>query len=130
MSEVGRQPLVLMAEDDAIVGLDLCDALVRGGFRVAGPLDTNAEASACIERGTPAVAILKIRLKDGPTDDLALMLRRRGVPILMHTESDSAASRTAALAGTPWLSRPAWHRDVVDVLGELTARAAQTGSRS
>ena len=77
----GEKPLVLVAEDEAIIALELEDSLTSAGFGVAGPFSTCAEAEAWLKAGEPDAAILDNQLKDGPCDALAADLSRRGVPL-------------------------------------------------
>lgn len=114
--------LVLIVDSDPVVGLDLADALEAAGYRVTGPIRTAAEAEAWLAHWTPALAVIDAALADGPCDGIAGALRLRNVPFLVHTEA--ARALPTALAGVPRLSRPAWHRDVVDLLHDLPRMGA------
>ena len=61
-----RRPLILVAEDEAIIAIELADSLTRAGFDVAGPFATCAEAEEWVKIGKPDAAILDNLLKDGP----------------------------------------------------------------
>ncbi len=76
----GRRPLVLVAEDEAIIALELEDSLKAAGFDIAGPFTTCAGAERWIETGRPSAAILDYALKDGPCEKLATDLKSQGVP--------------------------------------------------
>jgi DNA-binding response OmpR family regulator len=69
-----------LAEDEAIIALELTDSLQAAGFDVAGPFATCAEAEKWLKTGQPEAAILDNLLKDGPCDALASDLSKRGVP--------------------------------------------------
>lgn len=45
-------PLVLLAEDEAIIAIELEDSLIEAGFAVAGPFATCSQAEAWLEQGT------------------------------------------------------------------------------
>lgn len=86
MDQTDIRPILLVAQNVTFIGQIFCDVAARRGFRVAGPFVSTAEVLGWIERWTPAVAILDASLHDGPTDDLAEVLRRRGVLVLVHGE--------------------------------------------
>jgi len=85
MDLIARQPLVLLAEVDAIVGIDVSDALEQAGYRVLGPFATSREALAAMEQESPALAIVDVVLRDGVCITLGDKLRQRGVPFLVHS---------------------------------------------
>src|SRR4051794_31207518 len=78
MKLMAQQPVVLLTEDDAVVAIDLSDALEKAGYRVLGPLATAREALSLIEQETPTLAIIDIMLKDGPCTEVVRALRQRG----------------------------------------------------
>lgn len=113
--DICPQRLVLLAETNSVIGLDVTDVLEGAGYRVAGPLRTAAEVEAWLARWTPALAIIDVQL----TDSSAAMLRSRLVPFLVHTACAQDEALPEAFAGAPRLSKPAWTRDVVEVLAAL-----------
>lgn len=56
---------VLVVEDNAVLALDLCEALEEAGLRVIGPCFTYHEALAAIEREAPRCAVMDIDLGRG-----------------------------------------------------------------
>jgi len=120
MDFIAQQPVVLLAEADAIVGIDLCDALERAGYRVLGPFATSREALSAMEQESPTLAIVDVVLRDGVCTALGGELRRRGVPFLVHSGlQQQDESRALSFQGVPWLSKPALPEDVVVLLDEL-----------
>lgn len=111
--------LVLLAETNSVIGLDVTDVLEGAGYRVAGPLRTAAEVEAWLARWTPALAIIDVQLTDSSSATAAAMLRSRLVPFLVHTAYAQNEALPEAFAGAPRLSKPAWTRDVVEVLAAL-----------
>ena len=120
MDLIARQPIVLLAEADALVGMDLSDALEKAGYRVLGPFATSREALTAMEQESPTLAIVDVVLRDGVCTTLGSELRQRGVPFLVHSSlQQQDESRALSFQVVPWLSKPALPEDVVVVLDEL-----------
>src|SRR5213080_3843618 len=102
-----QQPVVLLADADAVLGVDLSDALEKAGYRVLGPADTMMEALRLMERDQPTLAIIDVLLKDGHSTALARELRQRGVPFLVHSGCRQDQRLAGDFQGAPWLSKPA-----------------------
>ena len=100
-------PLVLVAEDEAIIAIELEDGLIEAGFAIAGPFATCSQAEAWLEQGQPEAAILHRERKDGPCDKLIGHLSQRGVPTIVFTGHDDgeATRRTPERLGLRSLSR-------------------------
>ncbi|MEH3144295.1 MAG: response regulator [Methylobacterium frigidaeris] len=113
------QPVVLLAEDNALVGLDLRDALEEMGYRVAGPFSRCSDALLWLSQETPDLALLDVMLDDGPSAAIAVALRRQGVPFLVHSGRHPDEALARAFAGAPWLDKPAPSRAVTARLTEL-----------
>jgi DNA-binding response OmpR family regulator len=117
------RPLVLVAEDEAIIALELEESLKAEGFDVAGPFSTCAAAERWLKEGRPAAAILDNALRDGPCDKLAADLRACGVPVVIysgHAKRDEAFS--IAWTG-PWLVKPIPFPELVAAVREEMTRA-------
>lgn len=114
-----RHPLVLLIEEDPLLGLDVGEALAEAGYRVAGPLRTHDEALACVARCRPDLAVIDGPVEPGDGSRLARALRAQGVPFLVHAEGGCDAAFCAELRAAPRLIKPAWHRDLVHLLGQL-----------
>lgn len=77
---------VLIAENEAIIALELEDGLLAEGFEVVGPFATCAAAERWVgDDGRIDAAILDYALGDGPCDQLARDLTRRGVPLILFS---------------------------------------------
>ncbi len=76
---------VLVAEDELIIGFDLCDTVQEAGFEVEGPYDTAESASQAVDRRKPDLAILDIKLDDGEVYPLAEKLMAANVPVIFHS---------------------------------------------
>jgi CRP-like cAMP-binding protein/ActR/RegA family two-component response regulator len=121
---LAHQPSVLLTEDDALIGFDLCDVLERAGYRVLGPVVTAAEALSLLDRETPVLAVIDIMLKDGPCAELARDLRERGVPFLVHSGCRKDEPLAGEFQGVTWLSKPAMPEDVLALVDEMAGVAA------
>lgn len=76
---------VLVAEDEFIIGVDLCDTVEEAGFVVDGPHDSASSALRSIEKRKPDVAILDVRLEDGTSYKLAERLLAENIPVIFHS---------------------------------------------
>ena len=130
MNSISQQPVVLLAESDAVIGMDLSDALEKAGYRVLGPVSTIAEALALLEQDSPALAIIDVALKDGRCTGLARVLRQRSVPFLVHSAARQDQRLTGDFQSVPWLGKPALSADVIAVLQELSASAPAPVTRA
>ena len=113
---------VLIAEDEAAIGLALEDLLTDHGYSVAGPFQRCAKALAWLEDHTPDLALLDLRLADGFSVEIARLLRRRGVSILFLSGELSRVSLPPDLQDLPWLHKPTGSADLIAALRVLPAR--------
>jgi DNA-binding response OmpR family regulator len=97
---------ILVAEDEAMIGLVLEDFLDILGHAVAGPCATMAECERILAEREPVdAAILDFNLLDGAVWPLARSLEARGVPMLFASGADPA-DVPGDLAHHPTLSKP------------------------
>ena len=81
-----QQPLrVLVAEDELIVGYDLCDTVSEAGFIVEGPFDDLSSAMLAYQKVKPDIAILDVHLCDGIVYPLAEQMMAEDVPVIFHS---------------------------------------------
>jgi DNA-binding response OmpR family regulator len=125
-----ERPLVLLAEDEAIIAIDLEDSLRAAGFAVAGPFATNAQAEAWLETGRPDVACLDHELRDGPCDALVRALAARGVPALIFTGHEAGREPLSELSTATWVMKPVAFSTLLDTLRRIMrGRVEPTGNR-
>jgi DNA-binding response OmpR family regulator len=110
---------VLVAEDMAAISLSLEDALVESGYTVAGPFNSGAAALGWLETHTPDLALLDLRLSDGPCIGVARLLRGRGVPTLIFSGETSPMSLPPDLRDLPWLGKPVSFDNLIAALHSL-----------
>ena len=126
---------VLVAEDEMIIGVDLCDTVEEAGYEVAGPYDTASSAIDSLERRKPDLAILDVRLDDGEVYPLADALIAANVPVIFHSgevtplRNERALSRSAR-AGQALPAQPDHRDDARGARRRLTSRHACLASRA
>lgn len=98
--------LVLVAEDEAIIALELEESLKAAGFDIAGPFASCADAETWLESGQPAAAILDNALKDGPCEKLAADLKARGVPVVIYSGHAKGEDPFSNEWDGPWIVKP------------------------
>ena len=126
----GKRPLVLVAEDEAIIAIDLEDSLRAAGFAVAGPFATNAQAEVWLETGRPDVACLDHELRDGSCDALVRALAGRGVPALIFTGHEAGREPLSELSTATWVTKPVAFSTLLDKLRRIMrGRVEPTGNR-
>lgn len=78
-------PRILVAEDEFIIALDLCNTVEEAGFVVEGPYPNLTSAMLAVQKDVPDLAILDVQLDDGDSFALAEKLRQENVPIIFHS---------------------------------------------
>lgn len=101
------KPLLLIAENQLFVALNLEDQMETAGFQVAGPFRTSSAALAWLERHTPDCALTEVFLGDGFAQSLAHVLFRRGVPHVVHSEIASDHAPPEFAGAVAWMNKPA-----------------------
>jgi DNA-binding response OmpR family regulator len=122
-----RTPLVLLAEDEALIALALVDDLEAAGYRVAGPFHRCDNSLQWLEQETPDVAIIDVHLRDKSSVELARMLRERDVPFLVFSGDRRDGRSHDAFDGGRWLSKPVSGRQLLETLGELAEPGIPAG---
>jgi DNA-binding response OmpR family regulator len=120
--------IVLVAEDEMVVGLALEDALTEAGYTVAGVFATSSAALEWLEHHRADAAILDFSLRDGPSVDLLRGLKSRAVPILLYSAFNELPDEFLAL---PRILKPGTFDQIVNaldklLLGEDNASSAST----
>src|ERR687897_3176600 len=105
-SHANDAPLVLILEDEVLIGINLQDELQDAGFRVAGPFTTCAAALEWLQTATPDAAILDAALRDGPCREIAQELGNRAVPFLIYSGYGLDQEFLAAFHHVTWIEKP------------------------
>ena len=77
--------VILVAEDQPFIALDIALAVEDAGGAVAGPASSVAETLALIGAGTVAGAILDVSLTDGDITPVVEELVERGIPMVLQS---------------------------------------------
>jgi response regulator NasT len=127
--EARSSPLrVLIAEDEAIIRLDLCGVLGKRGLVVVGEARNGVEAVELARRERPDVALLDLRMPELDGIEAARRIyAERPLPIVMLTASaDRRHLEDAIAAGVfGYLLKPFRETDVVPALRTAVARHAE-----
>jgi two-component system, response regulator PdtaR len=115
--------VVLVVEDEFLIAMDLEAMLREHGWRVLGPAATVAKALSLLEDGEmPDVALLDVNLKGETVVPVAEVLRERGVPIVLASAYNQAASMADMLAGAPNVGKPSQERHLLAALKRAVAK--------
>jgi CheY-like chemotaxis protein len=112
---------VLVAEDEALVALDLEFTLREFGCIVLPATPSVAEALAILETEQPDVALLDVNLADGSAAPVAEALATAGVPFAVMTGHDAGQIGEPALRTAPYLGKPYNFEDLHAMLAQLAA---------
>ena len=111
------KPLVLVADDEALIGWELESALSEAGFSVA-LASSCSEAERFLAAHTPAAAVLDVRLSDGESVEAARTLVGRDVPFVIYSGLSLEESEEAFSLGVT-VMKPAEPEQLVRLIREL-----------
>jgi CheY-like chemotaxis protein len=97
-----HSPLVLVAEDEFIIAMELEAILVAQGWQVLGPAATIEDALDLLSNQPPDVAILDVNLRGVMVTPVAEALQGRDIPFVLTT-----VYRPPRLQGSAVLARAA-----------------------
>jgi CheY-like chemotaxis protein len=84
-AELLRGRRLLVAEDNALIGLNICSILEDAGAEVLGPIHSVKQAQELAGRPAINCGVLDVSLRDGPVFPAAEMLRQKGIGIVFLT---------------------------------------------
>ncbi len=123
-----RSARVLVAEDDAIIRLDLGTLLEASGLEVCGEARDGLEAVELALSLEPDLVVMDVRMPGLDGIDAAMrILERRSVPIVMLTGfgRDDLVERAVDAGVFAFLSKPFHADDLVSALRTARARHAE-----
>jgi AmiR/NasT family two-component response regulator len=120
-----QQPRILIAEDEAIIRLDLRSLLGANGFDVCGEARDGEEAVALARSLEPDVAIMDVKMPrlDG-IDAARKILEERPIPIVMLTAygQEELVSRALEAGVFGYLVKPFREQDLLAAIRAASAR--------
>ncbi len=125
--------LVLLAQDEPFIALDLALAIEDAGGEVVGPAASVTEALALIEARPIVAAILDVNLIDGDITPVAEVVLRLGLPVLLQSGIGLAPELAARFPNLTVHTKPYVAAKLVAQLADLILdqqRAAQSGTES
>lgn len=117
------QQCVLVAEDELIIGVDLCDTVEEAGYEVEGPYDSTSSAIDALERRKPDLAILDVRLDDGEVFPLAEKLMAANVPVIFHSGEVAPREVSDRYPQAHALAKPCPPDQIIATMREALAEA-------
>ncbi len=122
---------VLIAEDEAIIRMDLREMLTEEGHEVVGEARDGAEAVTLARKLTPDVIFMDVKMPgmDG-IEAAGVLAAERVAPIVMVTAfSQSSYVEQAASAGAmAYLVKPFTKRDILPAMHVAVSRFAETSA--
>ncbi len=118
---MGQQLRVLVAEDELIVGHDLCHTVAEAGYTVEGPFENLSSAMLAYQRNKPDLAILDVQLGDGVVYPLAEQMMAENVPVIFHSGQLSPDEVSARFPSAQTLAKPCPPAEVIELVQRATA---------
>jgi CheY-like chemotaxis protein len=124
---------VLVAEDEALIALDLETTLRGLGCAVVGPTPTVADTLALLANERPDAVLLDLDLMDGWSEPVAEALDAAGVPFVLMTGYQQDELDAPVLRDAPCLAKPfdpeSLRSVLLDLLGALPTPSPGSGGR-
>jgi DNA-binding response OmpR family regulator len=111
---------VLVVEDEFYLAAELEEQVEQAGGTVLGPCPDIAAAMTQLN-ADPKCAVVDINLGQGPSFEIAGVLRARGIPFLFLTGYDTAVIPTE-FADIECLQKPVDTTRAMDAIARLTAQ--------
>lgn len=110
---MGQRLRVLVAEDEWIIGHDLCDTVAEAGYEVEGPYDDIQSAMLAYQKHKPDLAILDVQLGDGIVYPLAEQMMAEDVPVIFHSGQLSPNEVASRFPDARAIAKPAPPAEVI-----------------
>jgi DNA-binding response OmpR family regulator len=110
---------ILVADDDFIGGVDICDTCEEAGYCVEGPHDGLSSAMLALQIERPDLAILDARLGEGPLLALAQKLSEENVPIIFHAGGEAPATITSRFPHSESVPKPCPPAQFIDTIHRM-----------
>lgn len=107
---------VLVAEDEFIIGHDLCDTMQTAGYIVEGPFDRITSAALAFQKNKPDLAILDVQLGDGSVYSLAEQMIAEDIPVIFHSGLSSPEELVSRFPAARALAKPCPPAEVIQTV--------------
>lgn len=121
-----RNMRILVAEDDAILAIDLVATLRKAGAEVIGPGATLKRTLSLVDTPFLSAAILDVNLRDEDVFPAARALESLGVGFVFYTNCDGAAELVRAWPKVESLRKPAPPKLLVEALSRACEARKQS----
>ena len=118
MGVASHQSVVLLVEDNAIIGMTLADDLEAHGYEVIGPVASTSGAQRWLAERKPDVALVDLMLRDGSCVELARQLKQQGIPFVVYSGHNQLKGEPA-FQDVPWVTKPAKFTEIIAALDAL-----------
>ena len=98
---------ILVAEDQALICMDLCSLLEGAGAEVVGPAWSVEKAQELAAQPAISCGVLDILLRDGPVFPAAEILKQNGIGIVFLTAQQSDVMLARDWSGAQVVAKPA-----------------------
>jgi DNA-binding response OmpR family regulator len=113
---LGRSILIL--EDEPLIAMDHDFHAEGAGFKNVTMLSSCAAAHDWLRSNSPSVALLDVRLRDGPCSEIASLLTERGIPFVVCSGSTRDDADHAFRPGI-WLEKPCTPEGLIFALTQV-----------
>jgi DNA-binding response OmpR family regulator len=110
---------VLIAEDDALIAIDLETVLAEAGAEVVGPCLTVEDALIAAAERELSAAMLDIQLRNETIEPVARLLARRNTPFVFYTGELETDPVRLMWPESKIIRKPAMPRTIVNTIAEV-----------
>ncbi len=120
--------LIMIVEDDPLIGLDLAMTLEDEGAVILGPYQSAASALAALDASDsdrlPRAALLDVDLGGHTSEAVARYLQKVGVPFVFHTAQAPEDDKIFAGIEAPVIRKPSNEEQIVAAVVSIAERNA------
>lgn len=114
--------VILVAEDEAIIAMDLEWTLEEAGAERVQLAVSNAEAQGFLVAEPPDAVLLDLNLADGEAEATAAKARELGIPLVFHSGHGARDQLEARFPGVCVLSKPSPAQSIVEALARVVGQ--------
>lgn len=97
---------ILVAEDEALIAMQLEDLLIELGYELVGPVSTVKGVAACIDQHSFDGALLDVNLRGEPVLCVLPRLLSLGIPFIITSGYDAGSLFPPHLRAMPRVAKP------------------------